>query len=53
MSALASSKLFSWFVFHQEKQELGERVMVTRLHLFNKWVKVSWCADLHCNPMGI
>ena len=24
----------------QEKQELCERVMVTRLHLYNKWIKV-------------
>lgn len=23
----------------KESQELGERVMITRLHLFNKWVK--------------
>lgn len=29
-------------VLEQERQELGERVMVTRLHLFNKWVKVNF-----------
>lgn len=34
----------------QEKQELGERVMVTRLHLFNKWVKV--CHSMWI-PVGI
>jgi hypothetical protein len=40
------SKLFLR-VLVKEKQQLGERVMVTRLHLFNKWVKVSLHADLH------
>ena len=33
--------IFKVAIFQQERQELGERVMVTRLHLFNKWVKVS------------
>jgi len=33
--------IFKVSIFQQERQELGERVMVTRLHLFNKWVKVS------------
>ena len=33
--------IFKFSIFQQERQELGERVMVTRLHLFNKWVKVS------------
>ncbi|BBN00111.1 hypothetical protein MPTK1_1g26500 [Marchantia polymorpha subsp. ruderalis] len=31
----------------KEKQELAERVMVTRLHLFNKWVKKYNHAQLH------
>eukprot|EP01018_Ginkgo_biloba_P008391 Gb_25794 [translate_table: standard] len=31
-------KVFLRFLV-KEKQELGERVMITRLHLFNKWVK--------------
>ncbi|BBN03453.1 hypothetical protein MPTK1_2g23580 [Marchantia polymorpha subsp. ruderalis] len=31
----------------KERQELGERVMVTRLHLFNKWVKKYNHAKLH------
>ncbi|GAQ80582.1 chaperonin-like RbcX protein [Klebsormidium nitens] len=31
----------------KEKQELAERVMVTRLHLFNQWVKKYNHADLY------
>lgn len=31
----------------KERQELGERVMVTRLHLFNKWVKRYNHGDMH------
>eukprot|EP00246_Nothoceros_aenigmaticus_P012075 TRINITY_DN3575_c0_g1_i2.p2 TRINITY_DN3575_c0_g1~~TRINITY_DN3575_c0_g1_i2.p2 ORF type:complete len:233 (+),score=25.23 TRINITY_DN3575_c0_g1_i2:422-1120(+) len=31
----------------KEKQELGERVMVTRLHLFNNWVKKYNHAAMH------
>lgn len=31
----------------KERQELGERVMVTRLSLFNKWVKRYNHVDLH------
>uniref|UniRef100_A0A0D6R2H0 Chaperonin-like RbcX protein n=1 Tax=Araucaria cunninghamii TaxID=56994 RepID=A0A0D6R2H0_ARACU len=31
----------------KERQELGERVMVTRLHLFNKWVKKYNHLDMH------
>jgi len=31
----------------KERQELGERVMVTRLHLFNKWVKKYNHAQMH------
>eukprot|EP00850_Spirogloea_muscicola_P016923 SM000141S00867 [mRNA] locus=s141:161049:162408:+ [translate_table: standard] len=31
----------------KERQELGERVMVTRLHLFNKWVKKYNHEDLY------
>jgi len=26
-------------LFIQERQELAERVMVTRLHLYGKWIK--------------
>jgi hypothetical protein len=40
------SKLFLR-VLVKEKQELGERVMVTRLHLFNKWVKKYNHAQMH------
>ena len=29
------------FVVIQERQELAERVMVTRLHLYGKWIKVT------------
>jgi hypothetical protein len=25
----------------QERQELAERVMITRLHLYGKWIKVN------------
>jgi hypothetical protein len=28
------------FVFSQERQDLAERVMITRLHLYGKWIKV-------------
>jgi len=28
-------------LFIQERQELAERVMVTRLHLYGKWIKVT------------
>ncbi|XP_024385588.1 chaperonin-like RbcX protein 2, chloroplastic isoform X3 [Physcomitrium patens] len=31
----------------KERQELGERVMVTRLHLFNKWVKKYNHVQMH------
>lgn len=31
----------------KERQELGERVMVTRLHLFNKWAKGYSHVDMH------
>lgn len=31
----------------KEKQELGERVMVTRLHLFNTWIKGYNHADMY------
>jgi len=31
----------------KERQELGERVMITRLHLFNKWVKRYNHVDIH------
>eukprot|EP01018_Ginkgo_biloba_P032719 Gb_02161 [translate_table: standard] len=31
----------------KERQELAERVMVTRLHLFNKWVKVYSHVNMH------
>jgi hypothetical protein len=24
---------------HQERQDLAERVMITRLHLYSKWIK--------------
>ncbi|CAM6093973.1 unnamed protein product [Calypogeia fissa] len=40
------SKLFLRLLV-KERQELGERVMVTRLHLFNKWVKKYNHAQLH------
>ena len=29
------------FVVIQERQELAERVMITRLHLYGKWIKVT------------
>eukprot|EP00249_Psilotum_nudum_P016559 c25883_g1_i1 orf=681-1436(-) len=34
-------------VLVKERQELGERVMVTRLHLFNKWVKKYNHTNVH------
>lgn len=40
------SKLFIRILV-KEKQELGERVMVTRLHLFNKWVKKYNHVQMH------
>eukprot|EP00252_Welwitschia_mirabilis_P004329 TRINITY_DN1464_c0_g1_i3.p1 TRINITY_DN1464_c0_g1~~TRINITY_DN1464_c0_g1_i3.p1 ORF type:complete len:209 (+),score=24.47 TRINITY_DN1464_c0_g1_i3:163-789(+) len=32
-------------VLVKERQELGERVMITRLHLFKTWAKVDYCAS--------
>ncbi|KAL3696078.1 hypothetical protein R1sor_010154 [Riccia sorocarpa] len=40
------SKLFLQLLV-KERHELGERVMVTRLHLFNKWNKKYNAAKLH------
>ncbi|KAG0565895.1 hypothetical protein M758_7G020800 [Ceratodon purpureus] len=40
------SKLFVRILV-KERQELGERVMVTRLHLFNKWVKKYNHVQMH------
>ena len=37
----------------QEKQDLAERVMITRLHLYGKWVKVwnlNLCSISHTPP---
>lgn len=34
-----------FFSKQQEKQDLAERVMITRLHLYGKWVKV-WNLNL-------
>eukprot|EP00271_Cylindrocystis_brebissonii_P004741 TRINITY_DN16577_c0_g1_i1.p1 TRINITY_DN16577_c0_g1~~TRINITY_DN16577_c0_g1_i1.p1 ORF type:complete len:214 (-),score=34.40 TRINITY_DN16577_c0_g1_i1:721-1332(-) len=34
-------------VLLKERQELGERVLITRLHLFNTWVKKYNHADLY------
>ncbi|KAL2642790.1 hypothetical protein R1flu_010377 [Riccia fluitans] len=41
-----NSKLFLQLLV-KERHELGERVMVTRLHLFNKWTKKYNAAKLH------
>lgn len=43
-------KLYEFLEFSQEKQDLAERVMITRLHLYGKWIKVGSFFNLQTKP---
>lgn len=47
-SVLTCRRLFA--LLQQERHDLAERVMVTRLHLYGKWAKVMNEAFLSCKP---